>query len=207
MNTPYPIAFMFHAMAASGNLSGLARTLQEVGPDHAKNMINSRDHRGFTVLHKAIESGNMEVIRLLIEQGADINAEVAGPDPEGWTALHLAAFDGHHEVVKYLLDHGADLSRPGKGASKMTPIRVAVTRAHPESVRVLLALGADPMEKDLQGFTLLHEAANIGDCEIAKLLVSAGCDPLAKASDGSTPLMWAAKHHDPKLKRLLAQDA
>ena len=204
MNTPYPIAFPFHAMATGGNIFGLKSMLQKVGPDHAASIINARDHRGFTVLHKAMESGDMAIVRLLIEFDADISAEVTGSDPEGWTALHLAAFDDHPAVIDFLANHGAELGHQGKGSTRMTPIRVAVTRDNPESVKILLALGADPLEKTPQGFTLLHEAANIGNRNIVEQLLSAGCDPLAKASDGSTPSMWAAQHGDDDLLRLLA---
>lgn len=85
----------------------------------------------------------------------------------------------------------------------MTPLRVAVTKDHPECVRTLLALGADPLEENPQGFTLLHEAANIGNTDIVRQLLSAGCNPLAKARDGSTPMMLATKHGDESLVGIL----
>jgi uncharacterized protein len=196
MNTTYPIDFTFHAMAASGNISGLKMMFEQAGSGHTANIINGHDHRGFTVLHKAMESGETKLVQMLIDLGADINAEVTGTDPEGWTALHLAAFDDHPDIIGLLITHGVEIGHKGKGVNRMTPLRVAVTRDHFESVKKLLALGADPLETDPQGFSLLHEAVNIGNLEIAKELLIAGCDPNIVAKDGSTPLMWATKHDD-----------
>jgi len=203
MNTPYHTAFTFHAMAASGNCKGLKMMFEEVGSDQAASIVNARDHRGFTVLHKAIESGKDELVKVLIKLGADISAEVTGSDPEGWTALHFAAFDNHPHIINLLASHGAELEHRDKSITQMTPLRVAVTRNNTECVRVLLALCADPFETNPQGFTLLHEASNIGSHNIVSLLVEAGCDPSAKANDGSTPVMWATQHEDHDLMAIL----
>ena len=203
MNTPYPVAFTFHAMAASGNISGLKMMLRQAGTNHSANIINSRDYRGFTVLHKSMQSGNKELVQMLIEFGAEITAEVTGSDPEGWTSLHLAAFDNHPDIIELLVNLGADLRHRGKCVRKMTPLRVAVTRDHSECVGKLLALGANPLEKDPKGYTLLHEAANIGNSGIIKQLLAAGCKPNVRAKDGSTPTMWAAQHGDDALIDLL----
>lgn len=203
MDTPYPIAFAFHAMAASGNTPGLKAILEQAGLDHAPNIINSRDHRGFTVFHKSMESGNKVLVQMLIELGADINSEITGPDPEGWTPLHLAAFDNHPEIIELLVNRGGQIDHYGNETHPMTPLRVAVTRDHPECVAKLLLLGADPLETNPHGFTLLHEAANIGSCEMTKQLLAAGCSPHAKAGDGSTPAIWALQHGDDDLVSLL----
>jgi ankyrin repeat protein len=192
INAPYPVLYPFHAMASSGNSSGLQMMLKQAGSTNTAPILNAGDHRGFSVLHKAMESGITELVQMLIDFGADINAEVTGSDPEGWTALHLAAFDNHPDVIELLVKQGANFNHRGKGPTKMTPLRVAVTKNQSECVTKLLALGADPLEKDPKGFTLLHEAMNIGNQDVIQQLLAAGCDPDAKANDGSTPAMWVA---------------
>ncbi len=59
---------------------------------------------GWTPLHGASKSGNLELVKFLIEEGADVNA----PDEVGMTPLHLAAKHGHSEVVKLLIQKKAD---------------------------------------------------------------------------------------------------
>ncbi|RDW66000.1 hypothetical protein BP6252_09635 [Coleophoma cylindrospora] len=54
----------------------------------------------YTALHKAAEGGDVEIVKLLVERGADVNAELPG----GLTALHLASEKGHDDIVKLLFD-------------------------------------------------------------------------------------------------------
>jgi ankyrin repeat protein len=53
----------------------------------------------------AAGEGHLEIVKLLLEHGADVNAKTAYE-----TALHLAAEKGHLEIVKFLLEHGADVN-------------------------------------------------------------------------------------------------
>lgn len=61
------------------------------------------DSAGRTVLARAAELGNEEMVKLLIDHGSRIEG-----DPSGWTPLYLAVHDGHVDVVKRLLEAGAD---------------------------------------------------------------------------------------------------
>jgi ankyrin repeat protein len=72
--------------------------------------VNDDPYRG-TPLSWAVVKGRLEMVRWLLEHGADINrrATFGGPDHgEGVTALHLAAQTGDVEMVRFLLDRGAD---------------------------------------------------------------------------------------------------
>jgi ankyrin repeat protein len=67
--------------------------------------VNAREQRyGDTALMWAAAAGHVDVVRLLIEAGADVRAV----DDEGVTALHLARANGHTEVAAALLAAGAD---------------------------------------------------------------------------------------------------
>ena len=77
-----------------------------------------RDHCGWTPLHEASNHGYVDIVRLLIRAGADVN-DPGGANCDGVTALHDAAANGHTNIVQLLLDSGADanlLTRSGDSA-------------------------------------------------------------------------------------------
>jgi len=83
-------------------------------------------------LHACIALGNsVEVARLLVEAGADVNATAAG----GYTPLHLAASNGNREVVTLLLEHGAN--REARCDQGKTAADYARERSHAEVVALL----------------------------------------------------------------------
>ena len=89
-----------HLAASQGNL-GLMRTLIQAG--HA---VNAFDEMGLTPLHHAVDYGRVEDIRLLLENGADVNArDVAN---HGNTALGEWAGECSVEVARILVEAGAD---------------------------------------------------------------------------------------------------
>jgi len=82
--------------------------------------------------------GHLEVVKLLLEHGADPNVK----NRDGKTPLHNAASEGHLEVVKLLLERGADPNV--KDDDGNTPLHNAAWRGHLEVVKLLLEHGADP---------------------------------------------------------------
>ena len=66
--------------------------------------VDAQTALGWTPLHDAAMEGHLEVIQLLLDHGADVNAR----EGHCWTALHLAASNGHVQVVEVLLTRGAD---------------------------------------------------------------------------------------------------
>jgi ankyrin repeat protein len=91
---PYP----FHTAAGLGNAPCVFAYLTILGicPDY-------RTSRGFTALHCAALKGKVEVVRILIASGANINAQAEN----NVTPLHFAAEQGHYQVVEVLLNAGA----------------------------------------------------------------------------------------------------
>ena len=76
-------------------------------------LTNARDKDGSTPLHCASWKGHAEVVKALLDAGADINAKSQN-DHYGDTALHAAAHGNQKDVVKVLIERGANLNSKNK---------------------------------------------------------------------------------------------
>lgn len=114
---------------------------------------------GGTVLSYAAEGGNIDVVKLLIDHGADVNA----PGELGITPLHRAK---NAEIAQLLIDHGANVH----GDCCDTPLLSAVWNDKNDIVKILIDHGADVNAKDIDGHTPLDIAIERGQDEIAALL-------------------------------------
>jgi ankyrin repeat protein len=123
---------------------------------------------GRNPLHGAAYSGNLEVVRILIEYNpAYINAR----DEDGQTPLDWAS-RGHNfkdgSVVRLLLEHGAVINVQDQ--SGWTPLHTALYYGALEVVPLLLEHGADVEAKTNNGKTALQVAADRGYDEVVKFL-------------------------------------
>jgi hypothetical protein len=130
--------------------------------------LDVRGYEGRIPLHIAAYSGNLEVVRILIEYDpANINArDEAGETPLHWPSRGDNIKDG--SVFRLLLEHGADVN--AQSQIGRTPLHVASLMGKLEVVRLLLEHGADVEAKGNDGMTALEEAAVRGHDEIVKLL-------------------------------------
>lgn len=71
-----------------------------------KTKINEQGNEGITVLHRSCVSGKMEMVRLLVENGAELELR----DDQGWTCLHYASFGGHVDIVNFLINSCVDVT-------------------------------------------------------------------------------------------------
>jgi len=85
----------------------LEHAKSELGDAYVKSLLDLRDKEGATPLHKAAFAGIGQIVEILLEYGAEINAV----DSEGATPLHKAAFSAEAETVTILLAHGAAIDR------------------------------------------------------------------------------------------------
>ncbi|MEZ4416577.1 MAG: ankyrin repeat domain-containing protein [Gemmatimonadota bacterium] len=135
----------------------------------------------------AAERGDIEAVRALLREGADVNAAQG----DGMTALHWSALSGRAELVSMLLYAGAEVEAATRLGS-YTALHLAAQKGLAEVVGVLLDAGADPDALTTTGVTPLHFAAESGDVTTLQALVAAGADVNARdGHSGRTPLMFA----------------
>lgn len=115
-----------------------------------------RNQFGQTFLHAAVSTDKIEIAKLLLEGGADIEAKCEG---SGDTPLHYAV-RRNKELVRFLLSQGANINEQGEGGA--TPLHVAVFGiGHTydyKMVQLLLQNGADIETPDSLGRTPLQNA-------------------------------------------------
>lgn len=161
-------------------------------------LVNSRDTNGLTMLHYAAYAGDMGSVRLLMENGADLNAKVKG---SGWTPFFLASLGGHTEMVTWFIGNGIPLEmKDGKGRSA---VHITAQQDHKELVELLLRYGIGIHAQDKAGMTPLHSASLSGRQDTASLLIAKGADINSRDFAGQTPLHLAAFGGNTRLIELL----
>ncbi|KAL2091430.1 hypothetical protein ACEWY4_013693 [Coilia grayii] len=170
---------------------------------------------GLTALHQCCIDNYEEMVKILLERGANVNAQ----DNELWTPLHAAATCGHAGLVKILIQHGADLlavnsdgnmpydlceddptldiietamANRGITQEMINETRASVERRMLGDIQNLLRDGEEVNQHDSQGATLLHIAAANGYVQAAELLLEGGARTDLRDSDGWQPLHAAA---------------
>ena len=133
-----------------------------------------------TPLMEATETGDVDSVSLLLENGADAQTV----DINGISALHIAAEKGNESIVKLLIDKGnVDVNSIGK--SRRTALHLAAHFDHIGLAKLLLKAKAKLNIQDIKGKTPLHLSAELkgSGIEMCTLLINAGADPTITADD------------------------
>lgn len=166
-----------HGAAEIGDLAGITRILQ-ASPD----CVDARNARGRTPLHVAALSGRNDIVKHLLQCGADLNAR------SGWkyTPLIFAAENAHPDVIVTLVRAGAYLE--ARTAQGNTALHRAVLRErnNPDTVYVLAVFGADVNTKNDGGDTALYTSLDSAKDANAMVLCAFGADPHVKSSRGDS---------------------
>lgn len=169
-----------------------------------------------TCLAVAIEAGNSEILKLIIETGVNVNGIVEqderGPRrafPQSYSALVKAIRCQNLSAVDMLLEAGAEVNPTQTSDSPVgpTPLQAAAEQGNLDLVQKLLDLGASANEEPnpYGGFTALQKTASKGLIGIASLLLEHGADVNAKAArkGGRTALELAAENDRIDMVRFL----
>ena len=161
--------------------------------------------KGRTALHWAAggteynrNGKHLDVARLLLAHGADVNAKADG----GYTPLHVAAGLNQVDIVRWLLDNGADVDAKDRRA---TPLEAAVLQGHEAVVAVLLErkprLGGVLQVYQLMGTYYPQHTA------ILRRLLDAGADVNEVDERGATPIAYVARRSEDAVVLLLTRGA
>ncbi|HEY3624891.1 MAG TPA: ankyrin repeat domain-containing protein [Terracidiphilus sp.] len=111
---------------------------------------------------------------------------------DGWTPLHLAAGFGTPQSVDVLLQHGAQVDAVSRNPQRNQPLHAALALGrNTETVRLLLAHGADPNALQVGGFTPLFSAATANRRDLAEMLIESGAHALHRSDLGKTAADFA----------------
>ncbi|KAF2902906.1 hypothetical protein ILUMI_03283 [Ignelater luminosus] len=118
-----------------------------------KGLQIKKNHKGETQLHQSCISGNVELVRRLLDQGHPVNVR----DNCGWLPIHEAVNYGHVEITKILIERGAFINDGGGSlCNGMTPLHDAAGNGHLEVIQLLLNAGASTVLKNYSGEMPLH---------------------------------------------------
>jgi ankyrin repeat protein len=177
-------------------------------PRGAEREVDAVDAGGRTALHHASASGRVEVVRLLLDKGADKDAE----DGVYWRPLHYASDEGHAGVVRLLLQRGAATDADEEAEDKgEQPLHLACAHGSVEVVRLLLDAGANQGAWDDECRTPYILAVQHGQEAVVLFLLDRGqqvdsttdVNPLHGVQHFYHALNVAAWHEQESMVRLL----
>jgi len=174
---------------------GRVSSLLSIWPE----LLEVRDGNGMTPLFLAAMVGQPEIVRLLLNSGADMHAA----NRFGAMPLHQAAYAGHRRIVEMLLERGEKVDV--KDGDDRTALHLTAWNNRQEIALLLIEKGArvDTGDSAGKGATPLHYAAALGSADVARVLLEHCANIDAMAMEGATPLHIAVSRKRPELVRLL----
>jgi len=171
--------------------------------------VNKPDSQGWTPLQSAARQRRDEMIKLLIDLGADVN--LGDPKP-----LVAAVMRDHVPSIKVLLEHGAEINKPGQEGFRPMPLAIAESKY--EAAKALMEAGADVNAlsgaDDLTPLMIAAGQTNPAEgamfvpgstrpTDIARGLLDHGANVNEQSKNGVTALMIAATHNNSPMIGLL----
>jgi ankyrin repeat protein len=170
---------------------GQVETVRE-GLRRHPDWANAELFMGIRPVYRASVLGREEVLAVLLESGADVNATTE----RGTHPLHAAAQNGYARILDRLLTAGAPINVSNEAGQ--TPLVFAIRFGHQSLAELLVARGASTQTVDAFGRTPLHYAAGAGRLEATRFLVENGTPLDVVDLHGYTALGWcrAQKRND-----------
>ncbi|XP_011402513.1 PREDICTED: protein fem-1 homolog C-like [Amphimedon queenslandica] len=142
--------------------------------DHGATIISRTTRKQVhhaTALWAACTGGHIDIVRLLVSKGANVNKTTLTRS----TPLRGASFHGFIDVMRYLIKVGADINTPN--CIGQSPLCIAAMRGEVEAVRFLVQNGADTSQHTINGYSVMHLAAAKGKDEVISYLLEVGVSP------------------------------
>lgn len=191
---PKPTDPKVTALIAAVRTGTIADVTKLLAADH--NLVRANDNGGSTPLHHAVGFSSLAMMKLLLDNGADVSAK----NRRGSTPLHWAIAD--EAKTRLLLERGALID--AKQADGRTPVYQAASAANANAVlKLLMDKGADANLATANGQTPLMAASGRGDVAAMNLLLQKKADVHAKNGAGATAMMAASGSRNPRAAALL----
>ncbi|THV43885.1 hypothetical protein BGAL_0834g00010 [Botrytis galanthina] len=185
-----------------------------------------------SLLQKAVVGGHVNIIKLLLEKGAEIDCRNSSNETPLMVAIHKGYLDivklllekgartdygendgatpltmairyRHEDIAKLLLEHGAKIHY--RNSSNETPLMIAIHKGHLDMVKLLLEKGARIDYGENNGATPLIFAIHCRNKNITQLLLEKGAEIDYQDSRNRTPLMMATFHGNLEIVKLLLE--
>ncbi|KAJ7114414.1 hypothetical protein C8R44DRAFT_929253 [Mycena epipterygia] len=191
--------YLFEDLLWSASRNGLpeiVRLLLDKG-------ANPNDNRGFDGTPLCAAAHKIDIFRLLIQRGADVNAK----DSLGIPVLHKVSADGQDDIIRLLIQNGADVNAQGgtPGTGRLgTALEGAACRGmYDNTVALLLANGADATVQGGPFGGALQAACDHSNAEAILLLIAHGADVNAQ---GGSALRAACKRGNSGIAYILVNN-
>ena len=161
-----------------------------------KNIIND-SLEGKTPLIIAVGNSYIDTAKILIENGANINAV----DFEGWSALSYAVNNGDIEIAKLLLENKAKIKD-----ELLIAIKSPIVESSINMMKLLIDNKANINYTDENGFNPLNIAIESGDMELTKFLITNGANVNSLMQDGVSLIGYAIAQNNMDLLQILIEN-
>ena len=164
------------------------------------NQLQKSGDDDYTLLLFAVECGHDQIVQLLLNQGADINAQGGFSG----TTLQTALTEGHVKMIQMLLDRGADIN--AQGGHYGNALQAALRNGYDEVVQMLLDKGADVNAQGIYG-NALQVASSNGHEKPVHILLDKGADVNAQGTYGNALQVASSNGHEKVVQILLDKGA
>ncbi len=199
------VALHYAAMTgALGVAQRLIETAKEVNTKDTSSSttFNPANDMGWTPFHGAAQAGDVEIIKLFVESGVELELK----ENRGWTALFTAAAYGNVDAVRYLKEEDADPYVVDEHG--WTTLHAAAESGSVPTAEYLSSIGLGINRLNGQESTALHGAALAGHLQMAEYLITKGATVDVANENGWTAMHAAAWNgHDTVMNLLLDKGA
>lgn len=159
-------------------------------------------YKNYTALHVAVELNNHQMVIVLLNSGADVNAII---EDTGITPLHISIQNNNREIFYLLLQNNANFQIKTKEGKNI--LHLAVENDWPELVLEFIPRGINVNDQTINGETLLFIAVEMGEEDLVENLLRYNADVNIVNSQKESPLHVAAEFNIDIVKILLNNNA